>query len=711
MSIIQSLRDRAAWIISGAIAFALIVFVVEEGLRNKSIFGSSNTTLGSVNGKNIDVQEFEQRFKLLESRFTASMGYAMDENTSTQQRTNLWNEYVDDIVLAKVYDELGLEVTDKELGDFLYGANPPQDLRQRFTDPNTGVYDGNQAYQQIQRIKKNKNTPEYNSFFGEYMPALVKFRKREKYEALITNSYYSPKWLAEKTTNDNSQIASISYVAIPYSTIADSSIQVSDADITAYVSKNKAAFKQEKAAAIDYVFFSGAPSSTDTTAVLQQLEALAPNFASTTDMAGYLQTESTLSPFYDSYITRKKIQIQNIDSIVKLPVGQIYGPYMDGGSLVLARLLGARQIPDSVNVRHILVATMQQDPQTGQTFAVRTDETAKKLIDSIETAIKGGASFDTLCKKYSDDGTREKGGKYEKVEPGTMVAEFNDFIFTNSTGSKGVVKTQFGYHYVEILSQKGGSPAFKIAYLSKQILTSDETANNALGLATQFSAESRNKKLFEENAKKSGYNILKSDDIKPLDPNVNGIAGNGRQLIRWIFNDASVGDVAERPYEIGGNYIVPMVAKIYEEGTKNAEKARPEAEFKIRQEKKAAQIAQKTGDASSLDQVAKTNGTQVFQADSVSFANPSIANVGFEPKVSGAAFNKANQTKVSSSIAGELGVFYIKTNKVAATANANMDLKSQQQMQQQQFRMFSQRVLFDNIRKAADIKDNRYKFF
>ena len=543
------------------------------------------------------------------------------------------------------------------------------------------------------------------------MPALVKFRKREKYEALVTNSYYSPKWLAEKSGNDNSQIASISYVGIPYSTIADSSLKVSDADITEYVARNKASFKQEKSAAIDYVFFSGAPSSKDTSAVLQQLEALSPNFAAAPDMTAYFQTETTQSPYYDSYITRKKIQIQNIDSIIKTPVGQVYGPYLDGGSLVLAKVLGARQIPDSVNVRHILVATMQQDPQSGQTYAVRSDETAKKLIDSIQTAIRGGAAFDTLCKKYSDDGTREKGGKYEKVEPGTMVAEFNDFIFTNGVGAKGVVKTQFGYHYVEILSQKGSSPAYKIAYLSKQILTSDETANSALGLATQFSAESRNKKQFEENARKNNYNILRADDIKPLDPTVNGIAGNGRQLIRWIFNDASVGEISERPYEIGGNYIVPMVSKQYEEGTKDAEKARPEAEFKIRQEKKAKLIVEKTGAASSLDQVAKTNGTQVFQADSVSFANPSIANVGFEPKVAGAAFNKANQSKLSSPISGELGVFYITTNKVSAVANPNLDLKSQQLMQQQQFKMFSQRVLFDNIRKAADIKDNRYKFF
>jgi peptidyl-prolyl cis-trans isomerase D len=270
MSIIQNLRDRAAWIISGAIAFALIVFVVEEGLRNKSIFGGDQNNLGKVNGQKIERLAFEERFKQLEDRYSR-MGYPMDENTRAQQRDMLWNEYVEDAVMDATYDDLGLEVTEKEIGDILYGANPPQDLAQRFTDPKTGKYDANAAYQAIQQIKKQKNSPDYKSFFGDYVPALVKLRKKEKYDALINSSVYVPKWLVEKQNSENSQIASVSYVAVPYSTIADTSIKVTDADINAYVAKNKKLFKQEKSASISYVLFSGAPNAKDSAQALQEV--------------------------------------------------------------------------------------------------------------------------------------------------------------------------------------------------------------------------------------------------------------------------------------------------------------------------------------------------------------------------------------------------------------------------------------------------------
>ncbi len=176
MSIIQSLRERAAWIISGAIAFALIVFVVEEGLRNKSIFGDSNTTLGKVNGKAIDRVEFEEKMKNIEDRYTRTYGGPMDEATRSQQRDALWNEYVEDAVTKKIYDEVGLEVTDKEIGDYLYGDNPPGDFRQRFTDPknNSSTLRGRISNCSV---NQNKTSADYKSFFGEYIPALVKFRK------------------------------------------------------------------------------------------------------------------------------------------------------------------------------------------------------------------------------------------------------------------------------------------------------------------------------------------------------------------------------------------------------------------------------------------------------------------------------------------------------------------------------------------------------
>jgi peptidyl-prolyl cis-trans isomerase D len=348
---------------------------------------------------------------------------------------------------------------------------------------------------------------------------------------------------------------------------------------------------------------------------------------------------------------------------------------------------------------------------------VREDKEAKDRADSIALAIKSGSNFDSLCLKFSDDGTKDKGGVYDSVVSGYMVAPFNDFIFTNPVGAKGVVKTEFGYHYVEVLSQTGSATGYKIAYLSKPILTSDETDNIAKGLAAQFAGESRNKAQFEENAKKKGLSVFNSAEIRPLDAMIRGVGieGNSREMVRWIFNEAKTGEVAEQPFAINNNkftvYVVPVLTHLYEEGTMSVDRARPNSEFKIRQQKKAKQIADKIGGASTLDAIGKIFNQPVNRADSVSFGNPQIANVGFEPRVSGAAFNKNNQSRVSPVITGELGAFIIKTEKVGAVPNTGMDLKAQQTALQQQMRMTVQRSMVESLKKAAKIKDDRYKYF
>ena len=341
----------------------------------------------------------------------------------------------------------------------------------------------------------------------------------------------------------------------------------------------------------------------------------------------------------------------------------------------------------------------------------------KKVADSIAQAIKTGSNFDTLCTKFSDDGTKSTGGIYDSVVSGRMVASFNDFIFTNGVGAKGVVKTEFGYHYIEILSQKGSTTGYKIAYLSKPILTSDETDNGARGQATQFAAENRKQKDFQENAKKKNIEVFNAAEIKPLDPSIRGVGiqGNAREMIRWIFTNAKVGEVAEQPFSINtGNYsvyVVPVLTNLYEEGVMSADRARPNTEFKLRQLKKAKQFAEKIGAAATLDAVSKAINQPVLKADSISFNNPQIKNAGYEPKVAGAAFNKANQSKISSVIAGELGVFIIKTETVGAVPNPSMDVKAQQSAQQQMLKSFMQRGVVENIKKAANIKDERYKYF
>lgn len=712
MSIIQSLREKGAWIMTAFIAFALLVFVIEEGLRSKSAFGGSSTILGEVNGKKIDRVEFEEQMKQMEERYT-QQGIPFDENTRISQREALWSNYVEDAILNKVYDKIGLEVTEAELGDMLYGSNPPSDFKQRFTDPQTQQFDPLQAYNYMQSLKRKKTTEEYKAFFEQYFPALVKFKKKEKLEAIVNQSLYVPKWLVEKTSAENAQRANFSFVNVPYSTIPDSTIEVSDKDVQEYINSHKAMFKQEKARGFDYVAFNAAPTTADSNVIFQGLQNLKDSFARTTDHALFLQAEGSQSPFYDSYVSRKEIKIQNIDTIIKTPVGSTFGPYLDGANYTVAKIVGVKPVPELVKARHILIKTHDQNPRTGQFVQVRDEKEAKDRADSIAAAIRGGANFDTLCLKFSDDGNRDKGGIYDSIKPAQMVETFNDFIFANAPGTKGVVKTEFGYHYIEVLLHRGSmSNGYKIAYLSKPIIASEETENLARSKAAIFATENRTREKFNESAKKQNLPVLNAAEIKPLATFIPGLTGNVSEIVRWLYNEGKVGTVAETPILIGSSYIVPVITHAYEDGIKDVNSARPNSEYRIRQQKKTALIAQKIGKSSSLDEVSKATNQPILKADSVSFSNPVIPG-GNEPKVVGAAFNKNYVTKISPAITGELGVFVLKTDNVFAVANADGDIKTQQKMLQQQMRMFAQgrRNFVDAYKKSVKVTDNRYKFY
>lgn len=707
MAIIQTIRDKAAWIIIAAIALALIAFIVQDAFsgRTGGLFSGQSTTLGKINGTKVDYIEFEKKLAQAEANYTAS-GQPVDENMRQQIRESLWNEYVENAVLDKEMDKLGFEISDKEKSDIIYGANPPQQLRQQFTNEQ-GLYDAHAAWTAIKSLKKN--SAEFNSFWGQFVPALVKQRTREKFVGMISKSYYVPKWLVEKRNADNSQVASISYVNVPYITISDSTIKVTDADVSKFIDEHKESFKQEKSRGIEYVMFNAAPSAADSAEVLTRVEKLRDSFATTSDVKSFLVRENSQTAYYDGNISRKEIKIEKIDSIVKTPVGGVYGPYLDGGSFTLARVISAKQWPDSVKIRHILIGTSTQDPRTGEFVPIRLDSTAERIADSVELAIRGGANFDTLCRKYSDDGNKETGGVYENVVTGRMVAEFNNYIFGNPTGTKGVVKTQFGYHYVEILAQKGSSPAYNIAYFTQPVFPSELTTNTAHQQASTFASESRNKQQFEDNIKKQGLNKFNAYEIAPLESNIPGI-GTSRELVRWVYNDAKLGDVSAQPFFIGDKYIVPILVNSYEKGTMSVERVRPMLEGRIRNQKKAEQIVQKVGTPASLEAVTTAMNQPVQQLDSIQFSSPYIPNLGNESRLIGASFNKNYQAKVSDPIFGETGVYYIKVNNISALPGVGLDVKTQQQMAAQQAQRMGY-LIIETLKRAADITDNRYKFY
>jgi peptidyl-prolyl cis-trans isomerase D len=195
------------------------------------------TTLGTVNGEKIEYADFSRRVKAQEDQAQAQ-GYQMNDATRQQVIESVWNQEVDRTILKDEFEELGLMVGKKEMNDLLFGANPPQDLKQGFTDPNTGVYNALSAQQYFANLKKS-GTPEQKTQMNAYLESLEYQQMVGKYAALLANSIYYPKWFLERQNADNSQMARVSYVGVPYTTIPDSAVKITDDEIKAYVSAHE----------------------------------------------------------------------------------------------------------------------------------------------------------------------------------------------------------------------------------------------------------------------------------------------------------------------------------------------------------------------------------------------------------------------------------------------------------------------------------------
>ncbi|MCF3110476.1 SurA N-terminal domain-containing protein [Niabella sp. CC-SYL272] len=712
MSVIQNIQDKYGKVMAVIIGLALVIFVVMLAFENGgSLFTGDVRTIGKVNGDKIEFQEFsnlvEQQTQMMQAR-----GMSGGEGAAQQANEMAWGQEVSRILLSQESKKLGLDVGKKELNDLLFGANPPQELAQGFTDPQTGKFDAAAAQRQINDIK-SKGNAEQKAQINAFLDQLILQRQAEKYDALLTTSINFPKWMMEKRQTEDALMSKVSFVRVPYTTISDSAVKVTDSDIQDYINKHKNDFKQQESRGISYVAFNAQPNAADSAVARQRVLDLKPAFDSAHNIKDFLMSEG-INNYYDGFISGSRIQVPMKDSIFRVGAGNTYGPYVDGNNYALAKIVATTSMPDTVKVRHILVGTVTQDPQTGQQVPLRDSATARKLADSLFTALQNGSNFDSLVVKFStDQGSAANGGVYDNVPSGQMMPTFNDYIFTHPVGSRGIVKTDYGYHIVEVLATKGSATGYKIAYVTKPIEASQETDNAASSAATHFAAQATNQKAFNAAAEKlqQEKGIMKSvaADIPPTGAMIQGL-GASRSFVKNIYK-AGLGDVIQ-PERVGDYYVVGLVTEINKEGTMSPAKARMMVEPLLVNQKKAKIITDKIGKISTLEAAASSLKQQVETADSLRFNGQSPSAVGFEPKVIGAAFNKANLQKViPEAIAGTQGVYVVRVDNLMSTPASVQNLDELRKMRYQQAKQQSQFQSIQALREAATIKDFRSKFY
>ncbi|MCD2424182.1 SurA N-terminal domain-containing protein [Niabella pedocola] len=712
MSVIQNIQDKYGKVMAVIIGLALVIFVVMLAFENGgSLFTGDVRTIGKVNGEKIEFQQFsglvEQQTQMLQAR-----GMGGGEGSAQQANEMAWGQEVSRILLSQESKKLGLDVGRKELNDLLFGANPPQELAQGFTDPQTGRFDAAAAQRQINEIK-SKGTAEQKAQINGFLDQLILQRQAEKYDALLTTSINFPKWMMEKQQADEALMSKVSFVRAPYTSISDSAVKITDSDIQDYINKHKTDFKQQESRGISYVAFNAQPNAADSAAARQRVLDLKPAFDSTHNVKDFLVSEG-INNYYDGFISGSRIQVPMKDSILRVGAGNTYGPYVDANNYALAKIIATTSMPDTVKVRHILVGTVTQDPQTGQQVPLRDSAAARKLADSLFAAIQNGSNFDSLVVKFStDQGSVATGGVYDNVPSGQMMPSFNDYIFTHPVGSRGIVKTDYGYHIIEVLGTKGSATGYKIAYVTKPIEASQETDNAASSAATHFAAQATNQKSFNAAAEKlqQEKGVLKSvaTDIPPTGAMIQGL-GASRSFVKNIYK-AGQGDVIQ-PERVGDFYVVGLVTEINKEGTMSPSKARMMVEPLLINKKKAKIISDKIGKITTLEAAASVLKQQVETADSLRFNGQSPSAIGFEPKVIGASFNKANLQKViPEAIAGTQGVYVVRVDNLMSTPAPAQNLDEARKMRYLQAKQQAQFQSLQALREAATIKDFRSKFY
>ena len=710
MSIIQRIRARGA-VMAIIIAIALLGFIAMDAFtgRSRLFDGGPSSTVGRVNGEKIDANAFRLAVAQMEENMS-NQGYPSGESTRQQAIEETWNQEVNRIIQEQEVAKLGLTVTAKEMADLLYGPNPSP-IAQQYLAPN-GSYTAEGARQLIRNVERT-GTKEQKFQLGQLLDYIKQSRLNEKFNALFATSVNVPKWKIEKQNADNSQMASVSFVRKAYAEIADSTVTVTDAEIKDYISKHKSDFKQEESRGINYVTFSAAPSAEDTAEVRDRVSSKVSEFSQTNDVKLFLAAEGSDFPYSGNYFKANDMQQAMKDTILKTPVGGTFGPYLDNTHFVVARMMSSLQVPDSVDVRHILIKTADFDPQNRRFVPVMDTSVARLRVDSVEKAIFAGANFDTLCARYSADGNKDSGGIYKNVTWGKMVPEFNDFIFTKGLGARGVVYTDYGFHYIEVLRHHGsGTRAVNVAYLAKPIVVSSKTENDARNLASQFAGNARDEKSFNEAFEKElrpkGYNKSIAYDIKPNGFNVMGL-GVSRDFVRKVY-EAKKGE-ALQPEKVGSNYVVAVVTEVNEEGTMSIARARADIEPLLRNKKKAEIIKKQIGNITTLEAAATALGKSIETADSIRITGG--GSIGFEQRIVGAAFNADNRGKVvPEALEGRGGVYVVRVNNVSATPLADANVVEQRKAEIG--RLKQQNMYFSPIatlKEAASITDNRAKHF
>lgn len=701
MAILNNIRKRGVFLII-IIALALFSFILADVIRNGGFASEkSQTTIAVVNGEEIGREGFMQQVETTQRTLGPS-------GTTGQAMSRVWDNELRAILLSQEFEKLGLSAEKEQINNALR-----INLATNETFLNdAGLFDEGKLQEYIASIKASNPTA-YQQWLD--------FEKRTE-EGILQASYYTMIKGGLRSTDAEGELeyrfendkVNLQFVQVPYSKIADEDVTVSDEEIRSYVKSHAEEFEVDPKVDIQYVSFMETASEEDIEDTKKNiLSLLEDRFEFNDTIVGFARTNDNLEfvnansdvPFVDQWMFKKDLPASVADSIYNLAVGDIYGPYKIDNTFSVSKVIESKQMPDSIQSKHILIRYAGSFRAASD--VTRSKEEAKKLADSILRVVKRNTrKFEALSAALSEDSSnKDKGGDLGYNPPGRMVAEFDEFIIANKTGTLGVVETDFGFHVVGVGEQKNKQKAIKIATVTNEVELSEKTLSVNFAEASRFEVASQ-KGDFAEMAKTAGIDLKPVNKIGELDSNIPGV-GNNRSIINWAFDEENnVGDI--KRFSIVDGYVIAQLTRKDPKGLLSVAEASVTVNPILRNEKKAKKIREAiTG--TTLVELAASQNVTVQTATAVTMSAPTLPGAGAELEVVGAAFGKS-AGELTGFIDGKTGVFIA---KVLAINNAP-DLETYAAYANQLNGKIQPTVnasVVSALKSAADIEDNRANFF
>jgi len=701
-------------VLATVIGLALFAFIAEDVFRSCETTGNERRQqVGEVLGKKISVQEFQSLVDEYQEVIKMTQGRDnLSEDELNQVKDQVWQQFVNATILENETNKLGLTVTDEELQNVLKAGTNPLLMQTPFVNQQTGKFDVTQLTKFLADYKKQQE--QGNSQMSEQYTRIYNYWKfmektirqqilQSKYQTLLSQCLLSNGISAKMAFDGQNEESNILLAAIPYNSIKDADIQVSDADLKAKYEEQKEMYKQYvESRDIKYVDYQVVASAADRAELMKTMQAAKQQLESGMTPAEVVRKAQSQIAYVGLAAQRTSFPSDIAQRLDSIQVGQVTAPFETkfDNTLNVIKLLAKVQLPDSVEYRQIQVGGA-------------TAEEAHKRADSIYTALKGGADFEDIAKKYGQTGNKQwlTSMMYERAQ--TIDNDTKNYINTLTTS--GVGETQNlsfaqGNVVLQVTNRKNMVTKYDVAIVKHTIDFSKATYSAAYNKFSQYVSENKTLEDLEKNAAKFGFNVQEREDIYNSEHNVVGLRAT-REVMKWIF-DSNAGEVSPL-YECGNNdhLLVVALTKVHPVGYRDMDALKEQLKQQVIRDKKFEKASQQLAGVKDIA-AAKGKGAIVDSVRQITFSAPVFVQAagGSEPALSGAVAAVKQGEFSKSVIKGNAGAYLFQVLQKQQRAGSKFDEKQQMRQLQQQAMQAASRFM-NELYLKSNVVDNRYLFF